>query len=120
MKVARKRIAIAADTLTSSTGVKIPSIPKTEAVFRVLGRASALSCQLANHACTLGTRQCMQHACKKMNICTGLSSMQNAALLWWLCPACRARGGGQPAVRDAERACAARHFPLHEPAGGCC
>ena len=47
MKVARKRIAIAADTLTSSTGVKIPSIPKTEAVFRVLGAGPGLAaCEL--------------------------------------------------------------------------
>ena len=36
-KVARKRIAIAAEALSSASDVKIPSIPKTEAVLRVLG-----------------------------------------------------------------------------------
>lgn len=36
-KVARKRIAIAAEALSSASDVKIPNIPKTEAVLRVLG-----------------------------------------------------------------------------------
>jgi len=37
MKGARKRIAIAADALSDASDVKIPNIPKTEAVLRVLG-----------------------------------------------------------------------------------
>lgn len=37
LKVARKRIAIAADALSNASDVKIPNIPKTEAVLRVLG-----------------------------------------------------------------------------------
>ena len=36
-RVARKRIAIAAEALTNASDVKIPNIPKTEAVLRVLG-----------------------------------------------------------------------------------
>ena len=36
-KVARRRIAIAAEALSSASDVKIPNIPKTEAVLRVLG-----------------------------------------------------------------------------------
>ena len=36
-KVTRKRIAIAAEALSSASDVKIPNIPKTEAVLRVLG-----------------------------------------------------------------------------------
>ena len=36
-RVARKRIAIAAEALSSASDVKIPNIPKTEAVLRVLG-----------------------------------------------------------------------------------
>ncbi len=40
MKVARKRIAIAADALSNASDVKIPNIPKTEAVLRVLGAAT--------------------------------------------------------------------------------
>ena len=38
-RVARKRIAIAAEALSSASDVKIPNIPKTEAVLRVLGIA---------------------------------------------------------------------------------
>lgn len=41
-RVARKRIAIAAEALSSASDVKIPNIPKTEAVLRVLGAHLAL------------------------------------------------------------------------------
>ena len=41
-RVARKRIAIAAEALSSASDVKIPNIPKTEAVLRVLGAPAAL------------------------------------------------------------------------------
>ncbi len=41
-KVARKRIAIAAEALSSASDVKIPNIPKTEAVLRVLGEHLSL------------------------------------------------------------------------------
>lgn len=42
MKVARKRIAIAADALSNASDVKIPNIPKTEAVLRVLGAVTSI------------------------------------------------------------------------------
>ncbi len=37
-RVARKRIAIAAEALSNASDVKIPNIPKTEAILRVLGK----------------------------------------------------------------------------------
>jgi hypothetical protein len=43
MKAARKRIAIAADALSDASDVKIPNIPKTEAVLRVLGEFTTLT-----------------------------------------------------------------------------
>ena len=51
-KVARKRIAIAAEALSSASDVKIPNIPKTEAVLRVLGtisRQSKAHCLFEQH-----------------------------------------------------------------------
>ncbi len=49
LKVARKRIAIAADALSNASDVKIPNIPKTEAVLRVLGTISQGYCWESHH-----------------------------------------------------------------------
>ena len=54
-RVARKRIAIAAEALSNASDVKIPNIPKTEAVLRVLGERSDFNTLL----------HCVYHAAHK-------------------------------------------------------
>ena len=54
-RVARKRIAIAAEALSNASDVKIPNIPKTEAVLRVLGERSDMGTLL----------HCVSHAAHK-------------------------------------------------------
>ena len=43
MKQATKRIAIAAEALSNAANVEIPSLPKSDAVLQMLGRASQVS-----------------------------------------------------------------------------
>ena len=52
-RVARKRIAIAAEALSSASDVKIPNIPKTEAVLRVLGARLSLRQVFCTHTTLL-------------------------------------------------------------------